>query len=398
MVITGTVKLQKGREKSLLRRHPWVFSGAIESLKGDPKPGETVDVFDSKGNWLARGAYSPLSKIRVRIWTWNQDEEVDENFLEERIRVAIGMRKALKISDESTAMRLIHGESDWLPGFIVDQYNDVLVMQVLSAGAEAWREVVADSLMRETGAKGIFERSDVDVRTLEGLEPRTGILRGEVPEKIIIEENQLQFLVNLKNGQKTGFYVDQRRNRQMLREMMPEAADVLNCFCYTGAFSVYALAGGASSVISIDSSKDALRIAEENLRLNGFGEADAEWMEADVFHQLRKFRDSRHTFDVIILDPPKFAPTSALAQRAARGYKDINLLALKLLRPGGLLFTYSCSGGISADLFQKIVAGAALDAGVHAKIINKMVQGEDHPISLDFPEGMYLKGLLCRVD
>ncbi len=398
MVITGTVKLQKGREKSLLRRHPWVFSGAIESLKGDPKPGETVDVFDSKGNWLARGAYSPLSKIRVRIWTWNQDEEVDENFLEERIRVAIGMRKALKISDESTAMRLIHGESDRLPGFIVDQYNDVLVMQVLSAGAEAWREVVADSLMRETGAKGIFERSDVDVRTLEGLEPRTGILRGEVPEKIIIEENQLQFLVNLKNGQKTGFYVDQRRNRQMLREMMPEAADVLNCFCYTGAFSVYALAGGASSVISIDSSKDALRIAEENLRLNGFGEADAEWMEADVFHQLRKFRDSRHTFDVIILDPPKFAPTSALAQRAARGYKDINLLALKLLRPGGLLFTYSCSGGISADLFQKIVAGAALDAGVHAKIINKMVQGEDHPISLDFPEGMYLKGLLCRVD
>ena len=398
MVITGTVKLQKGREKSLLRRHPWVFSGAIESLKGDPKPGETVDVFDSKGNWLARGAYSPLSKIRVRIWTWNQDEEVDENFLEERIRVAIGMRKALKNSDESTAMRLIHGESDRLPGFIVDQYNDVLVMQVLSAGAEAWREVVADSLMRETGAKGIFERSDVDVRTLEGLEPRTGILRGEVPEKIIIEENQLQFLVNLKNGQKTGFYVDQRRNRQMLREIMPEAADVLNCFCYTGAFSVYALAGGASSVISIDSSKDALRIAEENLRLNGFGEADAEWMEADVFQQLRKFRDSRHTFDVIILDPTKFAPTSALAQRAARGYKDINLLALKLLRPGGLLFTYSCSGGISADLFQKIVAGAALDAGVHAKIINKMVQGEDHPISLDFPEGMYLKGLLCRVD
>jgi len=398
MVITGTVKLQKGREKSLLRRHPWVFSGAIESLKGDPKPGETVDVFDSKGNWLARGAYSPLSKIRVRIWTWNQDEEVDENFLEERIRVAIGMRKALKISDESTAMRLIHGESDRLPGFIVDQYNDVLVMQVLSAGAEAWREVVADSLMRETGAKGIFERSDVDVRTLEGLEPRTGILRGEVPEKTIIEENQLQFLVNLKNGQKTGFYVDQRRNRQMLREMMSEAADVLNCFCYTGAFSVYALAGGASSVISIDSSKDTLRIAEENLRLNGFGEADAEWMEADVFHQLRKFRDSRHAFDVIILDPPKFAPTSALAQRAARGYKDINLLALKLLRSGGLLFTYSCSGGISADLFQKIVAGAALDAGVHAKIINKMVQGEDHPISLDFPEGMYLKGLLCRVD
>jgi len=398
MAITGQVKLQQGREKSLLRRHPWVFSGAIDSEVGNPKPGETVDVVDSKGKWLARGAYSPLSKIRVRIWTWNQDEKVDENFLEERVRLAIGMRKALKISDETNAIRLIHGESDRLPGFIVDQYNDALVMQVLSAGAEIWREVVADSLMKVTGAKGIFERSDVDVRTLEGLEPRTGILRGEVPEKIVIEENQLQFFVNLQNGQKTGFYVDQRRNRQMLRELMPEAADVLNCFCYTGAFSVYALAGGASSVISIDSSKDALTIAEENLGINGFGEANAEWMEADVFKQLRKFRDSRQTFDVIILDPPKFAPTSALAQRASRGYKDINLLALKLLRPGGLLFTYSCSGGISADLFQKIVAGAALDAGVHAKIINKMVQGEDHPVSLDFPEGMYLKGLVCRVD
>ncbi|MCD4753419.1 MAG: class I SAM-dependent rRNA methyltransferase [Anaerolineaceae bacterium] len=398
MMTAGMVQLQRGREKSLLRRHPWVFSGAIESVTGNPKQGETVDVVDSKGKWLARGAFSPSSKIRVRIWTWNQDEEVDENFLAERVRLAIGMRRALKISDESTAMRLIHGESDRLPGFIVDQYSDVLVMQVLSAGAEVWREAVADSLMKETGAKGIFERSDVDVRTLEGLEPRTGILRGEVPEKIVIEENQLLFLVNLKNGQKTGFYVDQRRNRQMLRELMPEAADVLNCFCYTGAFSVYALAGGASSVISIDSSKDALVIAEENLRLNGFGEANAEWMEADVFHQLRKFRDSRQTFDVIILDPPKFAPTSALAQRASRGYKDINLLALKLLRPGGMLFTYSCSGGISADLFQKIVAGAALDAGVHAKIINKMVQGEDHPVSLDFPEGAYLKGLVCRVD
>ena len=374
MMTAGMVQLQRGREKSLLRRHPWVFSGAIESVTGNPKQGETVDVVDSKGKWLARGAFSPSSKIRVRIWTWNQDEEVDENFLAERVRLAIGMRRALKISDESTAMRLIHGESDRLPGFIVDQYSDVLVMQVLSAGAEVWREAVADSLMKETGAKGIFERSDVDVRTLEGLEPRTGILRGEVPEKIVIEENQLLFLVNLKNGQKTGFYVDQRRNRQMLRELMPEAADVLNCFCYTGAFSVYALAGGASSVISIDSSKDALVIAEENLRLNGFGEANAEWMEADVFHQLRKFRDSRQTFDVIILDPPKFAPTSALAQRASRGYKDINLLALKLLRPGGMLFTYSCSGGISADIFQKIVAGAALDDGVHAKNINKMVQ------------------------
>jgi 23S rRNA (cytosine1962-C5)-methyltransferase len=250
--------------------------------------------------------------------------------------------------------------------------------------------------MAETRACGIYERSDVDVRELEGLEQRVGPVRGETPERIVIEENGLSFQVNFQQGQKTGFYVDQRRNRQVLRDMMPDGAEVLNCFCYTGAFSVYACAGGTENITSIDSSADALEMARENMRLNHFAAGEHTWIEGDVFQELRKCRDSRKSYDVIILDPPKFAATASQAERAARGYKDINLLALKLLRPGGLLFTFSCSGGISPDLFQKIVAGAAVDAGVEARIVAHLNQGPDHPVSLLFPEGTYLKGLVCQ--
>lgn len=389
------VRLKEGRERSLQKRHPWIFSGAIQSAADEIIAGETVDVVSATGDWLARGAYSPFSKIRVRVWTWEVDEEIDTAYFMRRFRAAIELRNRVMVSNDGNAKRLVHGESDQLPGFIVDQYGQVLVLQILSAGAEYWRDTAVNCLQELTGITTIFERSDVDVRELEGLLPQKGILRGEIPNPFPIEENGLQFEVDPAGGQKTGFYLDQRRNRQALREMMWDGAEVLNCFCYTGGFSIYALAGGAGHVTSIDSSADAIAVAERNLKLNGCNPESATWMVGDVFQELRKFRDSRQTFDVIILDPPKFAPTAAQANRAARGYKDINLLAMKLLRPGGLLFTFSCSGGISAELFQKIIAGAAVDAGGDLRIVRQLHQDRDHPIALNFPEGAYLKGLVC---
>jgi 23S rRNA (cytosine1962-C5)-methyltransferase len=293
-------------------------------------------------------------------------------------------------------MRLIHAESDGLPGLIVDQYGDVLVMQIGSAGAERWRDTCADILQELCKPECIYERSDSDSRALEGLELRNGVLRGALPDNVEVIENGLRFKVDVAAGQKTGFYLDQRNNRA-LTETLAHDKDVLNCFCYTGGFSLYALRGGAKSVLSIDASADALRIAEENVTRNGLDASRAEWLEADVFQALRTLRDQGRKFDLIILDPPKFAPTAAFAEKAARGYKDINLLAFKLLRPGGLLCTYSCSGGISEDLFQKIVAGAALDAGVDAQIVHHLHASADHPVLLSFPEGAYLKGLVLRV-
>jgi 23S rRNA (cytosine1962-C5)-methyltransferase len=293
-------------------------------------------------------------------------------------------------------MRLIHAESDGLPGLIVDQYGDVLVMQVGSAGAERWRDTCADILQELCKPACIYERSDSDSRALEGLELRNGVLRGALPDNVEVIENGLRFKVDVAAGQKTGFYLDQRNNRA-LTETLAADRDVLNCFCYTGGFSLYALRGGAKSVLSIDASADALRIAEENVTRNGLDASRTEWLEADVFQALRTLRDQGRKFDLIILDPPKFAPTAAFAEKAARGYKDINLLAFKLLRPSGLLCTYSCSGGISEDLFQKIVAGAALDAGVDAQIVHHLHASADHPVLLSFPEGAYLKGLVLRV-
>ncbi len=381
-------------------RHPWIFSGAIDRLQGDPQAGETVEVRSAAGEWLAWAAYSPLSQIRGRIWSWDPGESIDVHFIRRRLESALLMRQALIPAGETDALRLVHGESDGLPGLVVDQYRSVLVVQILSTGAEAWRDVIVDQLVELTGLEQIYERSDVDVRSLEGLPPRTGALRGEIPvERLLIHENGLKFFVDSRAGQKTGFYIDQRRNRQRLGAQVA-GRKVLNCFCYTGAFSAYALAGGATSVLSIDSSADALKQAAENMALNGFPAEKATWLEGDVFHELRRLRDRAESYDAIILDPPKFAPTAAQAERAARGYKDINLLAFKLLRPGGLLFTFSCSGGISAELFQKIVAGAALDAGTAgggARIIERLAQGPDHPVALNFPEGAYLKGLVCQV-
>lgn len=387
-----SITLNPNREKSLLRRHPWIFASAIRHVDETHASGSTVDLLSSEGQFLARASYSPNSQIRARVWTFN-DEPVDEEFFRKRIRAAIEMRSVL--SGSSKSLRLIHAESDGLPGLIVDRYEDVLVLQSLTAGSEFWKETIADLLVEETGIATIYERSDADVRELEGLKPITGILRGTITNlQLPITEYGLKFKVDIAHGHKTGFYLDQRENRRRVGELSKNR-DVLNCFCYTGGFSIHALANGAKSVLSVDSSADALALLEENIALNQLPADRHTSLEGDVFQLLRKFRDANRSFDLIVLDPPKFAPTAAHAEKASRAYKDINLLAFKLLRRGGLLFTYSCSGGIDAALFQKIVASAALDAGVDATIIEHLSQGSDHPVSLHFPEGMYLKGLVC---
>ncbi len=397
-----TLILKPGREKSLLRRHPWIFSGAVDKVTGSPQPGETVEVRDAQGNWLARAAYSPTSQIRARVWTFDPQEALDVHFFRRRIQSALERRSALGLEQASDAMRLIHAESDGLPGLVVDRYGEILVLQSLTAGCEFWRETLADLLLEQTGATTIYERSDADVRELEGLPPRTGLLRGSnLESRITITEYGLKFLVDIASGHKTGFYLDQRANRRRVGELA-QGRDVLNCFCYTGGFSIHAAAGGAKSVLSVDTSGEALALGRENARLNGISADSVStgsitvlgWSDADVFTALRKFRDQNRAWDLIILDPPKFAPTAAQSEKAARGYKDINRLAFKLLRPGGILVTFSCSGGIDAALFQKIVASAALDAGVEAQIIEYLAQGPDHPVSIHFPEGAYLKGLV----
>jgi 23S rRNA (cytosine1962-C5)-methyltransferase len=388
------IVLRPGREKSLLRRHPWVFSGAVQHVEGEPAPGATVDLLSSKREFLARAAYSPTSQIRARVWTF-EEEAVDKEFFRRRIRAASDTRASILDTDLTDSFRLIYAESDAIPGLIVDRYKDTLVMQSLTAGSEFWKESLADLLLEETGLSTIYERSDADVRELEGLEPKVGNLRGTLSSFIFsITEHGLKFNVNLESGHKTGFYLDQRFNRLRVRALAKDK-DVLDGFCYTGGFTVNALAGGAKSVLSIDSSAEALELCRENITLNDLPATRHTPLEGDVFQLLRRFRDEARSFDLIVLDPPKFAPTAAQAERAARGYKDINLLAFKLLRPGGILVTFSCSGGIEAGLFQKIVAGASLDAGVEAQIVEHLSQGPDHPVALNFPEGAYLKGLVC---
>ena len=384
--------LKPGREKSLKRRHPWVFSGAVAKVQGSPGRGETIGIWSATGEFLAVAAYNPDSQITARVWDWI-DRPVDAAFFGERIGQAVAQRQALM--GETGAARLVHGESDGLPGIVADRYGDTVVVQFNSAGADRWREAIADALLAASGASRVWERSDADVRELEALPPVVGALRGKrEPTRIVIDEAGVQFEVDLEQGHKTGFYLDQRDNRQQLRALAG-GRDVLDCFCYSGGFALNALAGGASSVLAVDSSAEALELARGNAELNKL--AQPEWMEGDVFQLLRKFRDSRRSFDLVVLDPPKFAPTAAHAAKAAGAYKDINLLAFKLLRPGGMLMTFSCSGGVSAELFQKIVAGAALDADAEAQVVARLGAASDHPVALNFPEGEYLKGLICRV-
>ncbi len=382
--------LKPGREKSLKRRHPWIFSGAIAKVEGKPQPGDTVEVHSADGAFLADAAYSPESQIRARVWSWTAGD-IDAAFFARRIARAAAARSAS--ADDS--VRLVHGESDGLPGVVADRYGNTVVLQLLSAGAERWRGAIVDALAALPGIARVIERSDADVRALEGLPPQSGLLRGEpAAGPLTVREHGLEFAIDAEQGHKTGFYLDQRDNRLLLRGLAKDK-HVLDCFCYCGGFALNALAGGAKSVTAIDSAGPALAAAQANAQRNRL--PGAEWIEADVFQVLRKFRDAGRSFDLIVLDPPKFAPTAAHAEKAARAYKDINLLGFRLLNPGGVLMTYSCSGGVSAELFQKIVAGAALDAGVDARIEAWLHATEDHPVALNFPEGEYLKGLLLRV-
>jgi 23S rRNA (cytosine1962-C5)-methyltransferase len=393
-----TLILKAGREKSLLRRHPWVFSGAIAQIEGAPAPGETVEVVAADGAWLGRGAYSPHSQIAVRVWTFDEAEAITPEFFRARLARAMAVRAALLTEAGTTAYRLVNAESDFLPGLIVDRYGDWLVCQLLSAGAERWRDDLVAALSDLVPCAGIYERSDVDVRAKEGLPLRTGGLAGPAPpERVEIAEHGAHFWVDILQGHKTGFYLDQRDNRALVR-VAASGREVLNCFAYTGAFGVSALLGGAAHVTQVESSGAALELAQHHIALNGLEAGRAAHVEGDVFQVLRQYRDSRRQFDLIVLDPPKFAESKHQVERAARGYKDINLLAFKLLRPGGLLFTFSCSGSVPPDLFQKIVADAALDAGRAAQMVRRLTQSADHPVALSFPEGEYLKGLVCRVE
>jgi 23S rRNA (cytosine1962-C5)-methyltransferase len=387
-----SIRLRAGKERSLLRHHPWIFESAI--AKGGGDSGETVRVESAEGQFLGWAAFSPQSKIRARMWSFDEKQRIDEGFFRSTIAQAIQARSRFDI--RSDGVRLIHGESDGLPGLIVDRYGDTLVAQFTSAGVERWCDVIADALLQATGLTRLYERSDASSRTLEGLTERTGWLRGEGPTDLILQEHDWKLHLSIANGHKTGFYLDQRDSRHKFASYTRrlQFQRVLNCFCYTGGFSVAALSGGAGHVTSIDSSGPALEVAAANVVLNGFDASRASWMDADVNASLRQFAQEGRTFDAIILDPPKFAPTVAHAERAARAYKDINRLAFKLLEPGGVLFTYSCSGGISADLFHKIVAGAGSDAGVDGFISERMGGAPDHPMTIAFPEGEYLKGLV----
>ncbi|MGB7538988.1 MAG: class I SAM-dependent methyltransferase [Anaerolineales bacterium] len=391
--------LKPGREKSVRQKHPWIFSGAVQKVTGDPEPGETVEVYDHQGKWLARAGYSPHSQITARVWTWDAGQEVDVDFFRRIILQAEALRKPLQ--EYTDGIRLMNAENDGLPGVIVDRYGAFLVVQYLSAAAEHWKSALTVLLSRMEGVQGVFERSDADVREKEHLPPSIGLLSGiEPPEKILIREGGWKFLVDVRTGHKTGFYLDQRDNRRVLHEMVSSfshAGTVLNVFSYTGAFAVAAYSAGAINVLNVDSSQAVLGAIREQLSRNGLNDAPDAFQAGNAFEVLRSFRDEKRQFDVVILDPPKFATSQKDLYKAARAYKDINWLATRIIRPGGLLLTFSCSGLVSEELFQKIVFSAALDAGRDAQIIKRLGQPMDHPVRLTFPEGQYLKGLVCRI-
>lgn len=395
IIVDPQLIIVAGREKSLLRRHPWIFSGAVATVKGKPASGQTVDVLGQGGQWLARAAFSPKSQIMGRVWTFEDGEGVDGDFFLRRIAESAGRRGELESS--GNAARLVHSESDGLPGLILDRYEGVLVFQILTAGMEFWRGAVVDALRSLYPDHAILERSDVDVRTKEGLAPRVEVVHGHVPELVEISENGVKYLVDVHGGHKTGFYLDQRDSRLAVGRAAA-GKTVLNCFSYTGGFGLAALGGGAAHVTQLDASAPALALAEANRDLNGFAAGSMDTVCGDAFQILRLWHREGRRFDLIVLDPPKFVDSKASLNRAARGYKDVNLCALRLLAPGGRLFTFSCSGLMEDGLFQKIVADAALDAGRTGRIVRRLTQAGDHPVSLAFPEGAYLKGLEVLVD
>ncbi|WP_312581519.1 23S rRNA (cytosine(1962)-C(5))-methyltransferase RlmI [Atlantibacter hermannii] len=389
--------LAKGREKSLLRRHPWVFSGAIARLEGKAGLGETIDIVDHQGKWLARGAYSPASQIRARVWTFDRDESIDIAFFTKRLQQAQQWRNWLAARDGLDSYRLIAGESDGMPGVTIDRFGNFLVLQLLSAGAEYQRPALLSALQALYPECAIYDRSDVAVRKKEGMELTQGPVCGELPPDLLtIEEHGMKLLVDIKGGHKTGYYLDQRDSRFATRGYVKDKR-VLNCFSYTGGFAVSALMGDCQQVVSVDTSQDALDVAKQNVALNGLDLSKAEFVRDDVFKLLRKYRDQGETFDVIVMDPPKFVENKNQLAGACRGYKDINMLAIQLLNPGGVLLTFSCSGLMASDLFQKIIADAAVDAGRDVQFIEQFRQAADHPVIASYPEGLYLKGFACRI-
>lgn len=395
--LRAKVVLKRGREKPILNRHPWIFSGAIKNIEGQCADGDIVTVVDSQGRFLAQGYLNRRSQIMVRLLSWIEEEIIDRSFFRHRLERAMAIRQPLQREQTTNAYRLVNAESDFLPGLVVDRYNEYLVTQFLTLGIEKWKGEVVSLLGELLPSRGIYERSDVEVREKEGLPLVTGLLAGqERPALVYILENGYRFIVDIKQGQKTGFYLDQRENRQKLPRYC-HGKTLLNCFAYTGAFAIYAAAGGAKKVVNVESSAEALQLARRNMALNGFDRLDDEYVEGDVFQVLRQYRDQGRSFDLIVLDPPKFAYSQSQVDAACRGYKDINLLAMQMLRPGGILFTFSCSGLVSPELFQKVVFGTSVDAGRDVQIIEKLSQGFDHPVLLSFPESEYLKGFICRV-
>lgn len=401
MHIAGELVLKPGKERSLARRHPWIYDTAVARVKGKPAAGETVAVRSADGAWLAWAAYSPSSTLRARCWSFVEAESIDADWLAARVHAAVARRAHL--AGVTDAIRLVFGEADQLPGLVVDRYADQLVVQFQAAGVEAQREPLLDALVAATGCANIYDRSDSATRKREGLEASHGVARGaEPPERIAVHEHAIRYWVDVRRGHKTGYYVDQRDNRALARTLAQRlvaaghAPRALNCFCYTGGFSLALAAGGAASVLSIDSSAEALALAADNAELNQQA-GRHEWRGADVFEALRALKnEGAAPFDVIVLDPPKFASTHHHVDRAARAYKDIALNALRLLAPGGYLLTFSCSGAIDVDLFQKIIAGAVIDARVECQMLRRLAAGEDHPLLMTHPEGEYLKGLLLQ--
>ena len=392
------LQLRPRREHSVLQHHPWVFSGAVLKTEGEPASGETVDILSADGKWLARGAFSPKSQICCRLWTFQQEETVDADFFRRRLRAAWDYRQSLGLEQCTDSWRLVHGEADGLPGCVIDKFGPFLSCQFLSAGAERWRNAIVQLLQELPDVKGIYERSEAEARIREGLEPRSGLLWGEQPpERLIISENGLKLAVNLISGHKTGYYLDQRANRLHAGEIS-SGKDVLDCCCYSGGFGLQALRHQASHVTFLDAAEESLELVRDNLARNQLPVQNAEFLKADVFTQLRRFRDCARQFDVIILDPPKFAETRSRLAGACRGYKDINLLALKLLRPQGRLLTFSCSAAMTPELFRKVVGGAVQDSGRQARVCRQFAQDADHPFSLQFPEGDYLTGLELAVE
>jgi 23S rRNA (cytosine1962-C5)-methyltransferase len=393
---TKRLYLAKGREKSLLRRHPWIFSGAVQRVEGKTQSGETIDVYDDKGVWLARAAYSPQSQIRARVWTFQVDELVDEHFFIQRLKTAQRLRDLLAERDHLDAYRLIAGESDGLPGITIDRYGHFLVLQLLSAGAEYQRAALTLALQQCYPDCSIYDRSDVAIRKKEGLELTSGVIVGDKPPSLLpIREHDMALLVDITEGHKTGFYLDQRDSRLAARKYAA-GRRILNCFSYTGAFSVSALMGDCSHVTSVDTSQHALDIAKQNIELNHLDLNKATFVREDVFQLLRQYREQGRQFDMIIMDPPKFVENKSQLISACRGYKDINMLALQLLAPEGILLTFSCSGLLTTELFQKIIADAALDAHRDVQFIEQFRQASDHPVISPYPEGLYLKGFACR--